>query len=1214
MHYIKPFISIMRLLTCNERGELYLVERTGDNIPQYAILSHTWGDDEVTYNDLVEGSGRDKPSYSKIEFCVEQAARDGLQYSWVDTCCIDKWNLGELSIAINSMFVWYQKSVKCYVFLSDIPQANRDAILDNTTWEAAFRKNRWFTRGWTLQELIAPKSVEFFSSHHQRLGDKRSLEQQIHEITGIPADALSGRPLDSFSVEERMEWTKNRETKEEEDAAYCLLGIFGVQMPAIYGEGKANALSRLLREVKSTDTAPFIVPFDRNDRFTGRESQLIVLDEILFANGHNAVITGMGGIGKTQLALDLAYRTREKYKSCAVLWIPATNMESLHQGYVHIAQRLSIPGWNDEKADVKRLVQLHLSQESAGQWLLIFDSADDVSMWTAESGSRTGVVDWMQYFPSSNQGRIVFTTRVTAIADKLGAQNIVEVPKMDQNIAQTLLQKCLTNRTLEEEQQEARQLLEELNYLPLAITLAGAYMNLNEKTTLREYLWLLATHTNKSIGLISKEVGDASISDIERQTLAATWLISFEHICTQNKLAADFLSFIACIKQRDIPLSLLPTSKSCKEDVVNMLADYSMIIRRPAGSAFDIHQLVHSATRNWLQREGQLIEWSERATGQLEAAFPHSDHWNRNKWRRLLPHANYVLKMGGIEEENTARAALMWKCGASLYYDGRYSEAEKLFVQVMEMSKTKLGANHLGTLISIGNLASTYRNQGRWEEAEKLEVQVMEMSKMKLGLDHPYTLTSMANLAETYRNQGRWEEAEKLFVQVVETFQTKLGPDHLDTLTSMANLASTYRNQGKWEEAEKLEVQVVETFQTKLGPDHPSTLTSMNNLAETYRNQGQWEEAEKLEVQVMEMSKTKLGPDHPYTLTSMNNLAETYRNQSRWEEAEKLEVQVMETFQTKLGADHPSTLTSMNNLAETYRNQSRWEEAEKLFVQVMETFQTKLGLEHPNTLTSMGNLASTYVNQGRWEEAEKLFVQVIETSKTKLGPDHPDTLTSMANLASTLWNQGRWEASEKLEVQVMETFQMKLGPDHPNTLTSMGNLASTYMNQGRWEEAEKLFVQVIETSKTKLGPDHPDTLRSMANLASTLWNQGQREESEKLEVQVMETFQTRLGPDHPNTLTSMNNLASAYMTQGRWEEAEKLFVRVMETRKTKLGPDHPSTLTSMNNLAHTWKGQGKHKEALILMEQCVETFSHTLGPRHPNTLIVLRNYNSWKGR
>jgi hypothetical protein len=200
-----------------------------EDIPPYAILSHTWGSGEVSFEDLVNNTGKKKAGYKKILFCGEQAARDSLEYFWVDTCCIDKRNLTELSRAINSMFNWYRKAVKCYVFLSDVSSPGMtNAEANQSTPEAALRASRWFTRGWTLQELIAPASVEFFSLQLQWLGDKRTLEQLIHDITGIPVDALQGEPLANFSVDERMRWAENRQTAEEEDSAYCLLGIFGV--------------------------------------------------------------------------------------------------------------------------------------------------------------------------------------------------------------------------------------------------------------------------------------------------------------------------------------------------------------------------------------------------------------------------------------------------------------------------------------------------------------------------------------------------------------------------------------------------------------------------------------------------------------------------------------------------------------------------------------------------------------------------------------------------------------------------------------------------------------------------------------------------------------------------------------------------------------------------------------------------------------------------
>jgi hypothetical protein len=296
-------------------------------------------DEEATFQELVQGIGKSKAGYRKIRFCEEQATKDGLQYVWVDTCCIDKSNNTELSEAINSMFRWYRKAAKCYVYLSDVSTHNSDENdrFSGLTWESAFRKSRWFTRGWTLQELIAPVSVESFSGEGKRLGDKKSLEQQVHEVTGIPINALQGSPLSQFSVSERISWAENRETKRKEDKAYSLMGIFDIHMPLIYGEGREKAFIRLrskidkhlrnfqleeLPNIPQADfEAPWIVPFERNHRFTGREFQIAQLEEKLFVEDRTPkiAITGLGGVGKTQLVLELIYRTKKKHKNCSII-------------------------------------------------------------------------------------------------------------------------------------------------------------------------------------------------------------------------------------------------------------------------------------------------------------------------------------------------------------------------------------------------------------------------------------------------------------------------------------------------------------------------------------------------------------------------------------------------------------------------------------------------------------------------------------------------------------------------------------------------------------------------------------------------------------------------------------------------------------------------------------------------------------------------------
>ncbi|KAJ4324746.1 hypothetical protein N0V94_001144 [Neodidymelliopsis sp. IMI 364377] len=245
----------MRLLEIKPDGKLSLTKDLigDDDIPAYAILSHTWQDDqEVTFDEMINGTGKDKAGHHKIHFCAEQAKRDGLHYFWVDTCCINKADAVELQDAINSMFRWYRNSATCYVFLSDVSTAKRKAGTDTSqiTWKPAFRTSRWFTRGWTLQELLAPRTVKFFSREGNHLGYLNDLKQMVQDITQLPITALTGTSLSKFGFEERLSWSDQRTTTRKEDKAYSLLGIFGIHMPLIYGEGEVNAFRRLRREIE----------------------------------------------------------------------------------------------------------------------------------------------------------------------------------------------------------------------------------------------------------------------------------------------------------------------------------------------------------------------------------------------------------------------------------------------------------------------------------------------------------------------------------------------------------------------------------------------------------------------------------------------------------------------------------------------------------------------------------------------------------------------------------------------------------------------------------------------------------------------------------------------------------------------------------------------------------------------------------------------------
>ncbi|KAH8591927.1 WD40-repeat-containing domain protein [Bisporella sp. PMI_857] len=322
----------MRLLQYNSAGQLGLTkDLVGDDIPEYAILSHTWGadTDEVTFRDLIDGTGQSKAGYGKIRFCAQQAVDDGLQYSWVDTCCIDKSSSTELQEAMNSMFRWYQNAVKCYVYLSDVWARKRKESdrFSECTWESAFRGSRWFTRGWTFQELLASDSVEFFSREGKQLGNKRALERQIHETTGIPITALRGTPLSQFGVDDRFLWAENRYTTREEDKAYSLFGIFDIQIPLLYGEGRDKALKRLREEIDKPLQGLDILPFATDAPFNSINLQdeltclpntrVDLLQEIYnWADRQDEWcifwLNGLAGTGKSTIARTVARRYFEE--------------------------------------------------------------------------------------------------------------------------------------------------------------------------------------------------------------------------------------------------------------------------------------------------------------------------------------------------------------------------------------------------------------------------------------------------------------------------------------------------------------------------------------------------------------------------------------------------------------------------------------------------------------------------------------------------------------------------------------------------------------------------------------------------------------------------------------------------------------------------------------------------------------------------------------
>ena len=687
-------------------------------------------------------------------------------------------------------------------------------------------------------------------------------------------------------------------------------------------------------------------------------------------------------MGKTQIALEAAFRMKKASPDRSVFWISAISTTSFEKSYRDIGQVLEIPGIIEDKADVKVLVKTFLSQESAGRWLLIIDNADDVEMLydrADESNESSGSPALADYLPFSRKGSILFTTRNLEAAAKEAGVNVIILREMSESDSQKLLETSLINNSLTEGKDVTANLLDNLTHLPLAIKQAAAYMNKN-MMSVSEYLALYEGNDDDLLHLLSEEFEDQGRYREVKNPIASTWLISFRQISSRDQLAEEYLCFMSCVAQQDIPLSLLPPATKLKQlEAIGTLSSYAFITKRNGQDSYEIHRLVQIAMHNWLKTKGQMSLWSGKALIQVVKVFPFPEHENRATWTTYLPHAQRVLSFqeyfGNLEESHRE---LLSNVGWCFKVNGKYAEAEQMLRQTLMLKEKVLDKEHPSTLGSMNNLAIVLGIQGKYEEAEQMHRQTLMLMKKMLGEKHPSTLDSMNNLAIVLRSQGKYEEAEQMHRQTLELKKKVLGKEHPDTLDSMNNLAIVLDSQGKYEEAEQMHRQTLTLRKKVLGKEHLNTLMSMRNLAAVLHSQEKYEETKQMHRQTLELRKKMLGKEHPDTLVSMNNIAVVLHNQEKYEEAEQMHRQTLELRKKMLGKEHSDTLVSMNNLAAVLHNQEKYEEAEQMHRQTLMLRKKMLRKEHPDTLGSMKNLTSTLQQQGKCEEAEQMHRQTSE--------------------------------------------------------------------------------------------------------------------------------------------------------------------------------------------------------------------------------------------
>jgi tetratricopeptide (TPR) repeat protein len=792
--------------------------------------------------------------------------------------------------------------------------------------------------------------------------------------------------------------------------------------------------TRQLLEASLTALAPhWSVPLPRNPYFTGREEVLEALHAQLgidqaVALTQSSALHGLGGVGKTQIALEYAYRHALEYS--AVFWIGAETDEQVVTSFLHIAETLRLPErQNADQQQMIAAVQRWLATHE--QWLLIWDNVEDLPLLD-------------RFLPARRAGALLITTRHQALGTFAQGLDLLPMELEEGTLLLLRRAKVLAPSATKKEVQHlassmpeqysaAVHLVTVLGGLPLALDQAGAYIE-EAGCNLTGYL---QRYEQQRLHLLDRR-GD--LGQDHPQSVATTLLLSMERVEREQDLAADLLRVCALLHADAIPeefflggatalgptLEPLAHHSSLLDQASATLRRFSLVQRHPETRTLSLHRLVQTVRRESMSQQEQ-VTWLKRVSATLCTVFPALSHNAWTQCERLLPHVSVVAAATIDDLADQSLAEVLRKAADYLRDRAQYAQAQSFYQRALHLQEHLWGPEHPEVAKTLDGLAVLFFRQGKYEQIETLYQRALQIWEQTLEPEDPTVARSLYGLARLKLRQGNYIQAEPLYRRALCIWEQTLGSEHPDVAKVLDGLAILSLHLGKYEQAEWLDQRALQIWEQALGSEHPLVAYPLVILGEIAYEQGRDEQAEQRYRRCLHIREQALGPDHPEVAYTLQAWAALLRRQGKYEQAESLYRRSLQIWEQALGAEHAEIAESLNGLANLYRSQGKHAKAASLYEQALQLREQHLGQTHPETAETLHDLALLRMSQGKSSEARSLAERALAIRAWSLGDTHPKTSASRTLLAQIEERQGMHQQGTS------HSYYAKAHPDRVNT-------------------------------------------------------------------------------------------------------------------------------------------------------------------------------------